>query len=75
MCVCVVCQGWIYERGRSVSLMQGVWGHSPQEAIWFMPNARFRAYLSEYMEVFNQICGRGCGECNSLVVVLYKVLK
>ena len=27
---------------------------------------RFRAYLSKYKELFNQIWSRGCGGCNPL---------
>ena len=46
--------------------MQGPGGLHPPEAIGFcyyntkiIPNARFRAYLSKYNEVFNQIWCRG----------------
>ena len=50
-------------------------GHSPPEGTGcfsnmyntkIMPNARFRAYLSIYKEVLNQIWSRGCGGCNPL---------
>ena len=48
--------------------MQGVWG--PPEAIGFFviitPKSRFRACLSKYKELFNQIWSRGCGGCNPL---------
>ena len=44
-----------------------------------MPNARFRAYLSKYKEVLNQIWSRGCGGCNPLedigCFISHKVLK
>ena len=65
-----------HERGsehRSVSLMQGVSGAQPPEAIGFcyyntkmILIVRFRAYLSKYKELFNQIWSRGCGGCNPL---------
>ena len=68
------------ERGSehiSVSLMQGIWGAQPQppEAQYrvfcyyntkIMLIVRFRAYLTKYKELFNQIWSRGCGGCNPL---------
>ena len=60
------------ERGseyRGVSLMLG--GTAPRSYRVFcfyntMSNARFRAYLSKYKEVFSQIWSRGCGGCNPM---------
>ena len=65
------------ERGsehRGVSLKQGVWGAVPPRSYRvfcyyntkIMLIVRYRAYLSKYQEVFNQIWSRGCGGCNPL---------
>ena len=55
------------ERGsehRSVSLMQG-------SGYYNTKIMRFRAYLSKYKELFNQIRSRGCGGCNSYRLFYY----
>ena len=59
---------------RGVSLKQGVWGAQPPRSyrVFYYYNTkimlivRYRAYLSRYKEVFNQIWSRGCSGCNPL---------
>ena len=46
--------------------MQGVWGRSPVFCHYKTKIMRFRAYLSKYKEVLNQIWSRVCGGCNPL---------
>ena len=59
---------------RGISVKQGVWGTQPPRSYRvfcyyntkIMLIVRYRAYLSKYKEVFNQIRSRGCGGCNPL---------
>ena len=60
---------------RGVSLKQGVWGAQPPRSYSrgfcyyntkIMLIVRYRAYLSKYKEIFNQIWSRVCGGCNPL---------
>ena len=52
--------------------MQGVWGHSPLEAIGFFVIIILKSYLMQDLAIehnlfkkgFNQIWSRGCGGCN-----------